>query len=232
MLYLTLYLGLSGLTAYLFYHSSYGMLCAFVIVPFCMTQKKKELHRRRKQQLMIQFKDSLHLLSGALAAGYSMENAWKEAERDLIKMYGKQADMCRELIYINTCVELHEPMEKLLLEFAVSSGIEDINVFCQIFAFAKRSGGDFIKIIQNTERRIRDKAEIIQEIETVMAAKRMEQKIMNTVPFALLFGIQLSSSEFMKPLYGNVLGIAVMSGCMVLYGIAIRIAQRIVDIEV
>lgn len=181
---------------------------------------------------MVQFKDCMRFMSGTLSAGYSIENAWKEAEKDMKKMYGKQADMCRELVHMNACIELHEPLEKLLLDFAIRSGQEDVNDFCQVFSFAKRSGGDFVRIIQSTERRISEKVEILQEIETVMAAKRLEQKVMNVIPLFLLLYIQIASPEFISPLYGNLLGVALMSGCLLFYGAAIRIAGKIVNIEV
>jgi tight adherence protein B len=147
-------------------------------------------------------------------------------------MYGKDADMCRELSKMTVGIELHQPIEKLLLDFAVRSGQEDVNDFCQIFAFAKRSGGDFIRIIQNTEKRISDKIEILQEMDTVIAAKKLEQKVMNVVPLLILFFIQNSSPDFIRPLYDNLPGVIVMSCCLGLYGVAIIIAQKIVDIEV
>lgn len=181
---------------------------------------------------MVQFKDSLRFVSGALSVGYSIENAWKEAEKDMVKLYGKEADMCKELSKMNAGIELREPIEKLLFDFAIRSGQEDVNDFCQIFSFAKRSGGDFIRIIQNTENRISDKVEILQEIETLMAAKKFEQRVMYVIPLLLLLFIQRSSPDFIRPLYGNVPGAIVMSVCLMLYGGAIVIAQKIVDIEV
>lgn len=208
------------------------MLSAAVIVPCGMYGTQKELLRKRDQVLTVQFKDCLRFVSGALSAGYSIENAWKEAEKDMVKMYGKEADMCKELFQMNSGIELHEPIEKLLLDFARRSGQEDVNDFCQIFSFAKRSGGDFIRIIQNTDKRISDKVEILQEMDTVMAAKKFEQKIMNFIPLFLLLFIQSSSPEFIRPLYGNIAGAAVMSGCLALYGSAIVIARKIVNIEV
>lgn len=230
--YFLLYLGTSGVVAYLFYHSIFGIFSAAIIVPCGMYGTKKELLRKRDQILMVQFKDCLRFVSGALSVGYSIENAWKEAEKDLVKMYGKEADMCKELLQMNARIEIHEPIENQLLDFAVRSGQEDVNDFCQIFSFAKRSGGDFIRIIQNTDKRISDKVEILQEMDTVMAAKKFEQKIMNFIPLFLLFFIQSTSPEFIRPLYGNIAGAAVMSGCLVLYGSAILIARKIVDIEV
>lgn len=208
------------------------MLAAVFIVPCGMYEVKKELITKRNQVLMVQFKDSLRFVSGALSVGYSIENAWKEAEKDMIKLYGKEADMCKELSQMNAGIELHEPIEKLLFDFAVRSGQEDVNDFCQIFSFAKRSGGDFIRIIQHTENRISDKIEIMQEMETLLAAKKLEQRVMNSIPLLLLLCIQISSPEFIRPLYRNALGAFIMSICLLLYIGAIVVARKIVDIEV
>lgn len=51
------------------------------------------------------------------------------------------------------------------------------------FCSAKRSGGDFHKIIATTIEHISDKIEVEREVQTVISAKKMEQKIMNVFRF-------------------------------------------------
>ena len=64
-------------------------------------------------------------------------------------------DVLQELGYINEdqinqAVGMNQPIEKLLYEFALRSDCEDIQNFSDVFLFAKRSGGDFYKIIATT----------------------------------------------------------------------------------
>lgn len=71
-----------------------------------------------------------------------------------------------------------------------------------------------------------------REIQTVISARQMEQKIMNIVPFGILLYISAASKGFFDVLYKNVAGIIIMSICMAAYIGAVWLSNRIVDIEV
>ena len=59
--------------------------------------------------------------------------------------------------------------------------------------------------------------EIRQEIKTLITAKQMEFRVMTVVPFGIILYMRLAFSEFMDLLYGNALGVSVMSICIGLY---------------
>lgn len=231
--YILLYAGLSLGLAWLFYQDVRGAIpIGAVVLPVGLKRKNRELLERQKQELAVEFTDCIRLVSGGLAAGYSMENAWKNAEADMEKMHGGEAVMCVELRILNFGVEVNEPVEKLLRDFADRSGLEEVESFCQIFSFAKRSGGNLSKIIANTVKQISDKREVMQEIETVMSAKKLEQKIMNIIPLLLLAYVGISSPDFISPLYRNLFGQIVMSICLAVYGAAFLLSEKIIRIEV
>ena len=161
-----------------------------------------------------------------------MENAFAEAREEFVKLYGENNSIAREFGYLNHQIQLNVPLETLLESLAERSGIEEINSFSQVFGFAKRGGGDFMKIFRSTVDKIGQKAEVMQEIEVLMSAKRMEMNIMNLVPFGILAYVGFTSPEFLKPLYGNLLGAGIMTGCLAGYVCACRIAKKIVDIQV
>ena len=66
----------------------------------------------------------------------------------------------------------------------------------------------------------------------MISAKKMEQKIMNFVPFLIIFYIGTTSRGFFDVLYHNLIGIAVMTVCLGFYGVAYLLSKRIVEIEV
>lgn len=220
------------LVSWLFYHSAWAMLLLIPFCPFWIKKTKKEKAEKRRERLRYEFKECLQSVSGALHAGYSMENAWKDAEADMKRFLGEEADMTRELQRMNRQIRLNTPMEKLLQDFAFRSGLEDVQSFCQVFQFAKRGGGDLTEIIQNTSMRIGDKVELEREIRTMMAAKRMEQRIMSVMPLFILLYIGVTSPDFLGVLYNNPLGILVMSLCLAAYGGSVLLARRIVNIKI
>ena len=117
----------------------------------------------------------------------------------------------------------------MLLDFAKRSHINDIYDFVEVFAIAKRRGGDFGKIIKNTADIISDKIEVKREITTMISAKRLEQSIMNVVPFAIILYINFTSPGFFDPLYHNFLGIVIMSVLLAVYMAALFLADRIIQ---
>ena len=71
-----------------------------------------------------------------------------------------------------------------------------------------------------------------KEINTMMAAKKLEFKIMCAVPFAMIGYLRISFPSFMGVLYGNVLGIMIMTICLLIYVAAFEMGKKIVEIEV
>lgn len=223
---------LAMFVAWLLYRSVFGMLSVIIIYPLYKEQKRREELEKKKWELLLGFKDAMQSVSTALVAGYSLENAWREGEREMVELYGETACISAELRKINAAVRMNEPLEEKLMDFARRSACEDIWSFAEVFVFAKRSGGDFSKIIRTTIHKINDKIVVEREIATVIAGKKMEQRVMNVVPAFILVYLNLTSGEFMAPLYGSLFGVCVMSIAFTVYLGAVIIAKKIVDIKV
>lgn len=218
--------------SWLFYQSIYGMALSIVIFPGIFKIYKKEKIEKQKEELLYQFKESIQIMAGALQAGYSPENALIETQKDMIQLFPENSDMCRELHFMNQQISLNITLEKLFIDLAVRSHVEDIISFSQVFTFAKRSGGNFNKIWKESANRIGEKVEIYQEIQVVMAAKKLEQNIMNVVPMIILLFVDVSSPGFLSIMYENVLGRVIMTFCLLVYVGAYFLARKIVDIKI
>lgn len=223
---------LTGVLDYLFYASLWVMLLSPVVVVIILKRKRKDLAVRRRKRIEKQFQDMLTSLCVSLRAGYAMENALGECRKDLENLYGSEAELVRELKYMQGQMGVSVPVERLLQDLGQRTGIEDIQNFADIYAIAKRTGGNLEQVLQNTAGKLREKMDTAGEIEASIAAKRMEQRIMGIMPCAIILYLRLLSPGFLDPLYGNLLGIAVMTFCLGIYGIALRMGERIVDIEV
>ena len=223
---------LSGIAAWILYKSIWGIFLEIIIFPLCRNNYKNMQIKKRKKILLYQFKDGMQSLSVALVAGFSIENAWRETLKEMEELHGKEAYIVQEMRQINAGIQMNRPVEELLYQFAVRSECEDIIEFAEVFRFAKRSGGNLGKIMQNTIEHISEKMDVEREIETVIAGKKMEQKIMNVVPVLLLTYLNLTSEEFLSPLYGNLLGGCMMSGAFLAYIGALMLANKMIDIKV
>ena len=217
------------LVSYLFYRSvlAVGLLVPFY--PIFLKIKAKRLLQQQKQELCQQFKETIFSVAAALNAGYSVENAWREAKTEMTQMYGEQALMVQELQHILAHLSMNVPLEELLYDFAQRSALEDVSSFCQVFFFAKRSGGDFIGIIRATAERIGQKIELQRQLAADLAARRLESQIMNVVPLVILLYLNLTSPGYFDVLYGNISGVCIMSVCLIVYLAAYALSERMLE---
>ncbi|WP_306437498.1 type II secretion system F family protein [Saccharibacillus sp. O23] len=169
--------------------------------------QKRQIERKRTL-LKLHFKQALYSLSSSMAAGRSVENAFREAAKDLELLYpGGSSDMIRELDIITTRLEYGEPIESALLNFGERAQIEDIDNFIDVFVTCKRTGGDLIEVVRRTSTVIGEKMDIQQDISVMIAQKKFESNILLATPFVFILFINASSPEFMAPLYGTPMGI-------------------------
>ncbi len=223
--------GLSVVVAYLFYQHWLGLFLLPVFYVFLCKRAIREGQAARQNELASQFLDALRTVSASLLAGVSMENAWREASKEVGNLYGNDAILLHELDEINHSVAVNMPIEKLLDEFADRSGNADIMSFAEVFAFAKRSGGNFASIIEETSEHMRARHDTEREIQVLVASRKLEQRVMNVVPIFILAYLKLTSGEFLVPLYGNLFGVFFMTACLGMYGITIFLADKILDIQ-
>ncbi len=224
--------GVMAVIAVLFYESWLVMLLTPLCIWFLQKMWRTRLLKKRRQNLMHQFQDAMQMVSSSLLSGYSIESAWKEAETGIGQLYGEKSDMYKELQKMNQAIRLNVPIEELLEDFAKRADMEDITNFSEVFSYAKRSGGDLVNIIGNTLYHIRAKVEAENEIEVLVAGKKMEQNIMSIVPIGILVYLKVTYGDFLDPLYGNAFGVVFMTGCLAVYVGAFLLAEKILDIQV
>jgi len=216
----------------LFYRSIIGIIIMSPMIYYYQRVIKRELIKKQKWKLNMEFRDGILALSAALEAGYSAEHALEEACKDLRQLYEEDSMIIREFTYMVNQIRMNITVEKALEDFGERTGIDDIQSFSEVFCTAKRTGGDLIQVIKITGNIISDKIEVKREIITLITAKRLEANIMKLIPLLILIYLSVSSPGFLDPLYHNVLGIIIMTAFLLLYLGAFLIINKIVAIEV
>ncbi len=224
--------GVAGLTAWLYYRS---VLCLPALIPLWIwyyRSLERECVGRKKQEFLAQFKEMLQSLSSALNTGYSVENAIKESQKELKLLYSEKEMISQELLLLVRKLRMQIPVEQAVEEMALRVGLEDVETFAAIFVTAKRGGGNMIAIMKNTSGQIADKIDVRREIDGVLAAKKYEFRIMSGIPYMIIAYMSLAFPEFMTCLYGNAIGIGVMTVCLIIYVGAYYLGTRLTEIEV
>ena len=168
----------------------------------------------------------------ALRAGYSVENAFIEAGREVETMSGTGSGRTDFFGYIRSQLSVNINIEDALATLAHKLDVPDIVSFAEVFAYAKRSGGNMVEIIQDTVNTISDKADTAREISVLISAKQLEQVIMDVVPIGIILYLRFTAWELISRMYGNLYGITVMTICLAVYMLAVFISLKIADIRV
>ncbi len=222
----------TAMVSWIFYDSVIAWIFLMPLSLFSFREQGKIQCQRRKRRLEIEFREVILSVSSNLQAGYSVENAFQESYKDIVLLYGEDSVMAVELQLLFRKLNNNEQLEYALSNLAKRSNVQDIRDFADIFQIAKRGGGDMRVIITNTAEIIADKQEIRREIETVVTEKKLEQQIMRYIPFFIIFYISLTTKGYFECLYHNISGWILMTGALIVYVVACRISDKILNIEV
>lgn len=225
---------LFGGLGYLFFQEAW--LAGLVSLGALLYVKKRERERRqeRKEELSREFAQGAEAILNALEAGYSKENALREAIKDLKGTKQKDSDslLLSEFIYMQRQMAVNRPIESLFLELGRRSGVEDIETFGEIFSVAGKKGGNLVHIIKKTVGVMKEKQALLQEIRVQTASKRLEFRIMCLIVPGMVAYLQIFSPGFLDILYHNLIGQLFMGAVLLAYLGAICLGERMTEVEI
>ena len=193
---------------------------------------RKYLCDRRRKILLSDFRDALYTLSGALAAGKQLPEALEEA-RDASVFSNGSGDLALELDRIcNAYRESHARVDLMLEDFGRRSGLEDIQNFAVSCSVCMRCGGDLEAVSLRTAGLLLDRMGFQRELEALIAQKKTDIAILTSMPVLVLLFLNLTSAEYIRPLYETLAGRGIMTACLCLIAAALYWSCRIIDIEV
>ena len=224
-------MGLNMLISILFFDSLLAMIPGIILVLVYFKEKRRILMSRRFYNMRKELKEYLNALIAALQTGRSIENSFLEALKDTARYLEKDTVFVAEMRKICAGVSVGEPIEKLMMDFARRSHLEELEYFAEVFLIGKRSGGNLISIMKNTIYMLQERMDAEEEIATVISEKRMEFYLMCIIPLAMIIYLRIGAGNFINCLYKNVIGIFVMTLCLIIYGGCYLYGKRILEID-
>ncbi len=210
-------LGITVFFAYFFYRSVYAIPFMLPVgILWIMWRREKQRQKDNRYHLE-QFKECILSVAASLRAGYAVENAFVESIRDMKMMFGEQCRIVEELLLVHKGLRNNETLESLLFAMAAESENEEVAEFAEVFSIAKRNSGNVSDTIALYSTTISEKLETMQEIETLLAAKKLEQRVMNIMPFGIVLYLDFSSPGYFDMLYHNFTGVLLMTVCLFVY---------------
>lgn len=228
-------LGGSGavlLFAYFFYRSLWAIPPLLPLLILYCRYAGHQVMRRKQEELRLQFKEVMELVSINLRAGYSVENAFVEIHREIGGICGPDSPMEKVLAFIKNGVDNNIPLERRIEEAGIRSGVKEIEEFAGVFEAAKHNGGNMIETAERTAVMIGEKIETEKEIAVLLTARKTEQRIMNIIPFFILLYLEITSPGYFQTLYHNPAGVVIMSICLAVYLLAFGLSVKMLSVAV
>lgn len=181
--------------------------------------------------LKSQFRDMLEAFNSSLGAGKNVVDSFSSVYSDLNLQYEEDAFILKELEIILSGINNNIDIEDLLLDFGERSGIDDIKSFANVFKISYRKGGNIKETIRITHEILSDKMAIEEDIETIVTANKLEQKIMIVMPIGLIAMIKMMSAEFAAN-FVTPSGLIATTIAIIMFVISYFVGKAILDIKV
>lgn len=222
--------GASAIVIYVFFHNIPMVFIAGAVLAV-WAQRVYENYKKKKRQrnLLIQFKDLLESLASSYSAGQNTQAAFKDAKSDMISIYGENADIVKEVEMITNGIANNITVEKLLENFAMRSGLDDVESFYNVFEVANRQGSNLKQVIADSREIINDKIEIEMEIETMLAGNKNELNVMVLMPLVIV--LSLNGMGTMTINSNTPLNVIVKIGCLGIFAASYLMGKKIIDIK-
>lgn len=217
---------------YLFYHHVLPAALGALLGISAPGWRRRNRVKKRQEELSRQFKQALYAMVSSLTAGRSVENTFAAAAQDLRLIYtDPDTYILVELERIDRKIANGETVEAALEDFGRRSQMEELLQFTEVFTTCKRTGGNLAEVMRRTAHLIGEKMEVRQEIQVMLAQKRFESKILGAAPMAVVGLLYWSSPDYMAPLYGNPVGVAIMTVCLGVFAGCWRLTAKWMELK-
>ncbi len=220
---------LSILIGLIFYNSLSG---AFVVAPAWIYIWKRDVSvhvENCKNKLRDEFKECMLQVSGNLNAGYSLENSFVQVIKE--KNISRSVYIMPELKRIAVGLSCNRRIEDMLMEFGERCRVEEIKEVANLIVMAKVHGGNIIHLIRQVAANLSERQTVELEINTLVAAKKLEGNIMVVMPFFIVVFMRITNPGYMTILYETILGRLIMTICLLFVLVAWIIINKIMKID-
>lgn len=166
------------------------------------------VQEKRKKALSNQLPEFLNILSNALRAGLSFNQAISTAGNEM-------SDPIRwEFQKVMRDNSLGRPMDEALQELSNRTGDEDVEMLVSAIIIQRQVGGNLSEVLDMIAHTIRDRVKLKGEIRTLSAQNKLSAWIIGILPVAISLVISIMNPIYLEPLFTNLLG-------QVLIGVAV-----------
>ena len=191
----------------------------FLYVRLLIGQKK------RVEKMAQQLPDALMLMASALKSGLGFQQA--------LQMVGQEgaAPLSHEFSRFATDLSLGLPIEEALVRLQTRLGSIDGEMLASALLVQRQTGGNLSEILKNLHDTIRDRQQVIGQVNTLTAMGRMSGVILTAIPFFLAGAIYTMNRDYVMVLLTDPRGQMMVGASFAMLLAGAFVIRRIVDIK-
>lgn len=184
------------------------------------------LKARRLEKFNLQLLETLPMMSNALRAGFSINQAFESVAE------GTDPPMKQEVSLFLQQLRVGVSFSDALVAFDQRVGSEDLTLICTAIDIARRSGGNLTEIFDTIAETIRARLRIRQHIKTLTAQGRLQGLIIGAMPFLLGIGMAIFKPALMLPFVFSLAGAGTLLAVVILVAVGGWMIRKIVTIDI
>ncbi len=181
---------------------------------------------RRLKLFGSQLPDAISIISNSLKSGYSLLQAMDMISQEL------PPPMSREFKQVVRECRLNVALEDALANLLHRVKSRDLEIMVTAVLIQKQVGGNLAEVLDNINTTIRDRIRILGEVRTLTAQGKISGMVISLIPVGLAFLLYLLNPAYMRPLFVQPLGQAILGVALVLQVIGVLIVRRMINIEI
>lgn len=207
-----------------FQSHAWGALAAAVVgatpILYVTYRKNKRLTRLEKQ-----LPDALDLITRALRAGHAFPASLKMAGEEMAQ------PIAGELSTVHDEVNFGVSLEQALSHLGERVPLTDLRYFVVAVLIQRESGGNLTEILTNLSLLIRERLKLMAKVRVLSSEGRLSAWILGLMPFFLAAVMNLINPDFMRPLWTDPIGIAIIKYLLILMLVGAVIMRKIIRIR-
>ena len=120
----------------------------------------------------------------------------------------------------------------VLRDLADASGLEDVKDFVTVYSICKTTGASLITALGKAAGVIMEKMSIEREIDELVKRKEGEGLVIFAMPALIILFLNLTSPDYIAPLYGTVAGRIIMTAVLASNVGIYAMIQRITNVDI
>lgn len=142
------------------------------------------------------------------------------------------APMCEEVDLVVKAYELGTPLDRALDQFSERIPSKTLAGTTLALKVARRSGGNLPEMLESAAVALRELARLEGVVRTKTAEGKAQAFVIGAIPVPLILLVRWSDPHFFDPLVSSFTGHLVIAGALFLWGLAIALARKILQVDI